>query len=33
VNLQATDATGLGVNGIIIPKLHCIPARQFLGTP
>jgi hypothetical protein len=33
VNLQASDATGLGLNGIIIPKRHFIPARQFPGTP
>jgi hypothetical protein len=33
MSLQATDATGLGLNGIIIPKRHCIRARQFLGTP
>lgn len=33
VNLQATDAAGLGLNELIIPKRRCIPARQFLGTP
>jgi hypothetical protein len=33
VNLQAADITGLALNGIIIPKRHFIPARQFLGTP